>query len=94
MKIIALEYSHLDWAGKRRIDNYIPVDSMETGLYLAQEVLKEEKSHQNTVIEHPSDNIWVIKTTNSYIGERTRMISVTERAILTIIDVKSVVNGK
>lgn len=94
MKIIALEYSHIDWAGRHRIDNYIPVDSMETGLYLAQEALKEEKGHQNTVIEHPSDNIWIIKTTNPYVGERTCMISVTERTALTMADVKSVVNGK
>lgn len=94
MKIIVLEYSHIGWDGRRKIDNYIPVDSMETGLYLAHEALKEEKGRQNSIIEHPSDNIWIIKTTNPYVGEQTYMISVTERTALTMANIKSIVSDK
>ncbi len=92
MTITALEYSHIDWAGRKRIDNYIPVDSIETGIYLAKEALKEEQP--NTKIEHPSDYVWVIKSVNPYVGEQTYMMSVTQREALTMADVKSVVNEK
>lgn len=92
MKVIALEHSCLDWSGKQRIINYVPVDSMETGLCLAKEALEEEKSRDNISIEHPSEYVWIIKSHNWLLGDQTYMIAVTEREALTMEDVKSVVN--
>lgn len=94
MKIIALEYSYVDWSGKQRIVNYVPVDSIETGLYLAKEALETEKSRDNISIEHPSEYVWVITSHNKLLGDQAYMIAVTKREALTMEDVKSVVNGK
>lgn len=92
MTTIALEYTYLDWSGKQRIANYLPVDSIETGLYLAKEALEIEKSRDNITIEHPSEYAWIIKYRNALLGDQTYMLAVTEREALTMEDVKSVVN--
>lgn len=95
MKIIALEHSYVDWSGKRRIVNYVPVDSKKTGLYLAEEALKEENRKRPTcTVEHPSECVWLIKTHNELVGDQMYAISVTEREALTMADVKSVVNSE
>lgn len=94
MKIIVLEYFHVDWSGRKRIANYVPVDSKETGLYLAQKALEENTGKANTTIEHPSECVWLIKTHNELVGDQVYAISVTEREVLTMADVKSVVNSE
>lgn len=93
MKIIALEYSYVDWSGKQRIVNYVPVDSMETGLYLAKEALACETSRDNTTVEHPLEYVWIITSHNELLGDQAYMIAVTEREALTMADVKAVVNS-
>ena len=92
MKIIALEYSYVDWSGKKRVVNYVPVDSKETGLYLAKEALKSEKDRKGITVEHPSECVWLIKSHNELVGDQVYAISVTEREALTMADIKSVVN--
>lgn len=92
MKIIALEYSYVDWSGKQRIVNYVPVDSIETGVYLAKEALETEKSRDNITIKHHSEYVWIITSHNELLGDQAYMIAVTEREALTMEDVKSVIN--
>lgn len=95
MKITALEYSYVDWSGKQRIVSYVPVDSKETGLYLAEEALKEGyRKSPTATIEHPSECVWIIRTHNELVGDQAYAISVTEREALTMADVKSVVNSE
>lgn len=93
MKIIALEYSYVDWSGKQRIVNYVPVDSMETGLYLAKEALACETSRDNITVEHPSECVWIITSHNKLLGDQVYMIAVAEREALTMADVKAVVSS-
>lgn len=81
MKTIVVERLHMNWKCEIRIDDCLIVDSLETGLYLAKEIVKIEQLHSsNVTVEEPQDNkkMWIVRHKHKLTGEQTFVIRVRE----------------
>lgn len=89
MTVTILEIGHYSGCGKYVLEQYLPVDSIKTGIAIAKEALKEYDA-PNTTIEHPRKQVWIINTHTELTGDFQRIIHVKEVSVATINTLKQI----
>ena len=91
--VIILEIGRVSGIGQILIDQYLPVDSIETGIAIAKESLKEY-IRPNTVIEQLAPLIWVVTEKCEVTGDLVRVIQIKKHPLATLETLKQVIRGK
>lgn len=89
MTAVILEIGHCSGMGKPIIDQYLPVDSVKTGIAIAKEAIKEYEK-PGTTIEHPHKQVWFINQHRELICDLIRYVRVKEVEVATINQLKMI----